>query len=308
MNYNYSKLLVKEDSRVVLSNFPTLEDGGYNKKTAKEEIKNNIKELKKFQEMFYADDRYSLLIILQARDAAGKDGVIRHVMSGINPQGCMVHSFKTPTKNELEHDYFWRHYRELPQRGMIEIFNRSHYENVLATKVNPQWILNERIPGYGSVDKIDQSFWDNRYESINAIEKHLYNNGMRILKFFLNISKEEQKQRFLDRINEPDKNWKFSSADLQARSQWDDYTAAYEEMLSKTSKQYAASMLVIGILSLTILNSIKSFDPRLKTFTFTVVPLGPRSILTTSWLFISTPAIRVSPTYIILSPGNIPTF
>jgi PPK2 family polyphosphate:nucleotide phosphotransferase len=239
MNYNYSKLLVKEDSRVVLSNFPTLEDGGYNKKTAKEEIKNNIKELKKFQEMFYADDRYSLLIILQARDAAGKDGVIRHVMSGINPQGCMVHSFKTPTKNELEHDYFWRHYRELPQRGMIEIFNRSHYENVLATKVNPQWILNERIPGYGSVDKIDQSFWDNRHESINAIEKHLYNNGMRILKFFLNISKEEQKQRFLDRINEPDKNWKFSSADLQARSQWDDYTAAYEEMLSKTSKQYA---------------------------------------------------------------------
>jgi PPK2 family polyphosphate:nucleotide phosphotransferase len=239
MNYNYSKLLVKENSRVVLSNFPTLEDGGYNKKSAKEEIKNNIKELKKFQEMFYADDRYSLLIILQARDAAGKDGVIRHVMSGINPQGCMVHSFKTPTKNELEHDYFWRHYRELPQRGMIEIFNRSHYENVLATKVNPQWILNERIPGYGSVDKIDQSFWDNRYESINAIEKHLYNNGMRILKFFLNISKEEQKQRFLDRINEPDKNWKFSSADLQARSQWDDYTAAYEEMLSKTSKQYA---------------------------------------------------------------------
>ena len=161
MNYNYSKLLVKEDSRVVLSNFPTLEDGGYNKKTAKEEIKNNIKELKKFQEMFYADDRYSLLIILQARDAAGKDGVIRHVMSGINPQGCMVHSFKTPTKNELEHDYFWRHYRELPQRGMIEIFNRSHYENVLATKVNTQWILNELIPGYGSVDKIDQSFWDN---------------------------------------------------------------------------------------------------------------------------------------------------
>ena len=239
MNYNYSKLLVKEDSRVVLSNFPTLEDGGYNKKSAKEEIKNNIKELKKFQEMFYADDRYSLLIILQARDAAGKDGVIRHVMSGINPQGCMVHSFNTPTKNELEHDYFWRHYRELPQRGMIEIFNRSHYENVLATKVNPQWILNERIPGYGSVDKIDQSFWDNRYESRNAIEKHLYNNGMRILKFFLNISKEEQKQRFLDRINEPDKNWKFSSADLQARSQWDDYTAAYEEMLSKTSKQYA---------------------------------------------------------------------
>ena len=154
-----------------MSDFSTNEDGGYTKKSAKEEIKANIKELKKFQEMFYADDRYSLLIILQARDAAGKDGVIRHVMSGINPQGCRVHSFKTPTKNELEHDYFWRHYIALPQRGMIEIFNRSHYENVLATKVNPAWILNERIPGYGAVEKIDQAFWDNRYASINAIEK-----------------------------------------------------------------------------------------------------------------------------------------
>ena len=222
-----------------MSDFSTNEDGGYTKKSAKEEIKANIKELKKFQEMFYADDRYSLLIILQARDAAGKDGVIRHVMSGINPQGCRVHSFKTPTKNELEHDYFWRHYIALPQRGMIEIFNRSHYENVLATKVNPAWILNERIPGYGAVEKIDQAFWDNRYASINAIEKHLCQNGTRILKFFLNVSKEEQKERFLSRIDEPDKNWKFSSADLHARSQWDAYEAAFEEMLEKTSKPYA---------------------------------------------------------------------
>jgi PPK2 family polyphosphate:nucleotide phosphotransferase len=239
MNFDYSKLRVREGSKIRLKDFPTLEDGGFTKKTAKEEIKNNIKELKKFQEMFYADDRYSLLIILQARDAAGKDGVIRHVMSGINPQGCMVHSFKTPTKNELEHDYFWRHYRALPQRGMIEIFNRSHYENVLATKVNPQWILNERIPGYGSVDEINQKFWDDRYESINAIEKHLHQNGMRILKFFLNVSKEEQKERFIARIDEPDKNWKFSSSDLSARSQWEDYTNAFEEMLQKTSKNYA---------------------------------------------------------------------
>lgn len=239
MNFDYSKLRVDEGTTVNLSDFPTKEDGGFTKKTAKEEIKSNIKELKKFQEMFYADDRYSLLIVLQARDAAGKDGVIRHVMSGINPQGCRVHSFKTPTKNELEHDYFWRHYRALPQRGMIEIFNRSHYENVLATKVNPAWILNERIPGYGSVDQIDQAFWDRRYESINAIEKHLHHNGMRILKFFLNVSKEEQKERFLSRIDEPDKNWKFSSADLQARSQWDAYQTAFEEMLRKTSKPHA---------------------------------------------------------------------
>ncbi|HLW09141.1 MAG TPA: polyphosphate kinase 2 family protein [Fermentimonas sp.] len=239
MNFDYNRFRVKEGGKVNLNDFPTLESGGFTKETAKKEIKQNIKELKKFQEMFYADDRYSLLIILQARDAAGKDGVIRHVMSGINPQGCRVHSFKTPTKNELEHDYFWRHYLALPQRGMIEIFNRSHYENVLATKVNPQWILNERIPGYGSVDKIDQEFWDNRYESINSIERHLYQNGMRILKFFLNVSKEEQKERFLDRIEEPDKNWKFSSADLHARSQWDKYSSAFEEMLEKTSKPYA---------------------------------------------------------------------
>lgn len=239
MQFDYNKLLVKSGSKVSLHDFSTSEDGGYTKKTAKEEIEENINELKKLQEMFYADDRYSLLIILQARDAAGKDGVIRHVMSGINPQGCRVHSFKTPTKNELEHDYFWRHYIALPQRGMIEIFNRSHYENVLATKVNPQWILNERIPGYNSVDKIDQQFWDSRYEDMNAVEKHLHRNGTRILKFFLHVSKDEQRDRFLSRIDEPDKHWKFSSADLQSRVQWDEYESAFEEMLEKTSTPYA---------------------------------------------------------------------
>lgn len=239
MDFNYSKFRVKPDSKVNLKDFATSENGGFDKKSAGDEIKKNIKQLKELQEMFYADDRYSLLIILQARDAAGKDGVIRHVMSGINPQGCRVHSFKTPTANELEHDYMWRHYRALPERGMIEIFNRSHYENVLATKVNPQWILNERIPGYGSVDEIDKQFWENRYAAINAIEKHWYDNGMRILKFFLNISKEEQKKRFLARIDEPDKNWKFNSDDLHARSQWDKYEKAFEEMLEKTSKPYA---------------------------------------------------------------------
>ncbi len=239
MHYDYGKLRVDTAKKVHLKDYATCEDGGFTKKSAKKEIKQNIKELKKLQEMFYADDRYSLLIILQARDAAGKDGVIRHVMSGINPQGCRVHSFKTPTKNELEHDYFWRHYQVLPQRGMIEIFNRSHYENVLATRVNPQWILNERIPGYETVDKINQAFWDKRYDSINAIENHLHQNGMRILKFFLNISKEEQKKRFLSRIEEPDKNWKFSSEDLHARAQWDAYDKAFEEMLEKTSRPYA---------------------------------------------------------------------
>lgn len=239
MNFDYKKFHVKPDSKIDLNDFATLEDGGFTKKTAKKEIKANINDLKELQEMFYADDRHSMLIILQARDAAGKDGVIRHVMSGINPQGCRVHSFKTPTKNELEHDYMWRHYRALPERGMIEIFNRSHYENVLATRVHPEFILNERIPGYDSVDKIDDEFWEKRYKAINAIEKHWADNGMVIVKFFLNVSKDEQKERFLDRLNEPDKNWKFSSADLQARREWNKYQDAFEEMLEKTSTNYA---------------------------------------------------------------------
>ncbi|HQG07923.1 MAG: Polyphosphate kinase 2 (PPK2) [Bacteroidetes bacterium ADurb.BinA261] len=239
MNLDYNKLRVNPGSKVDLKDYSTSEDGGYTKETAKQEIKRNINDLNKYQEMFYADDSHSMLIILQAPDAAGKDGVIRHVMSGINPQGCRVHSFKTPSKNELEHDYMWRHYLALPERGMIEIFNRSHYENVLATKVNPEWILNERIPGFDSVDKIDKDFWERRYKSINAIEKHWVDNGMVIVKFFLHLSKDEQKQRFLDRLDDPDKNWKFSSADLKARAQWKEYRHAYEEMLENTSTDYA---------------------------------------------------------------------
>lgn len=239
MNFDYSKFSIRPGSKVDLKDYSTSEDGGYTKEKAKEEIGQNIDDLNKYQEMFYADDRHSMLIILQAPDAAGKDGVIRHVMSGINPQGCRVHSFKTPTKKELEHDYMWRHYLALPERGMIEIFNRSHYENVLATKVNPEWIINERIPGYDTVDKIDKAFWERRYKSINAIEKHWADNGMVIVKFFLHLSKDEQKQRFLDRLNNPDKNWKFSSADLQARARWKEYQHAYEEMLENTSTDYA---------------------------------------------------------------------
>ena len=239
MNFDYSKLQVKPNQKIKLKDYPTKEDGGFTKDTAKDEIKNNIKELTDYQERFYANDSHSMLIILQAPDAAGKDGVIRHVMSGINPQGCRVDSFKSPSKNELEHDFMWRHYKALPEKGMIEIFNRSYYENVLATKVNPEWIINERIPGYDSVEKIDKSFWKNRYESINAIEKYWSDNGMTIVKFFLHLSKDEQKKRFLSRLNEPEKNWKFSSMDLQARAQWDEYQKAYENMLENTSTDYA---------------------------------------------------------------------
>ena len=180
-----------------------------------------------------------MLIVLQAPDTAGKDGAIRHVMSGINPQGCRVHNFKAPSKQELDHDYLWRHYKVLPERGMIEIFNRSHYENVLATKVNPNLILNENLPGIDSVDKIDDHFWENRYDQINNFEKHIYQNGTHILKFFLHLSKDEQKKRLLSRLDNPNKNWKFNKADLEARAQWNEYQTAYEEMLEKTSKEYA---------------------------------------------------------------------
>ncbi len=239
MNYDYNQLRVAEESSVDLKKFLTNESGGFDKKTAKVEIKSNIKELKKIQRVFYADDRFSLLIILQASDTAGKDGVIRHVMSGINPQGCRVHSFKTPSKEELDHDYLWRHYKALPERGMIEIFNRSHYENVLVTKVNPQFLLNENLPSIDSVDKVDDKFWENRYEQINNFEKHLCQNGTHILKFFLHVSKEEQKERLLARLDNPDKNWKFNKADLEARAQWDEYQTAYKDMLEKTSKEHA---------------------------------------------------------------------
>lgn len=239
MHFDYNSLRIKLGTRVHLDNFSTNEDGGFNKKTAKQEVKKNIKELKEIQRMFYADDRFSLLIILQAPDAAGKDGVIRHVMSGINPQGCRVHSFKTPSKEELDHGYLWRHFKALPERGMIEIFNRSHYENVLVTKVNPKYILKENIPGYNSVEKIDDVFWKKRYRQINDFERYLYENGTRVLKFYLHLSKEEQKKRLLARLDEADKNWKFSSNDLNVRADWHNYRKAYEAMLEHTSTDYA---------------------------------------------------------------------
>ena len=239
MKFDYNKFKVPEAVSISLKKYATREDGGLNKKAAKVELKENTKELKDIQRVFYADNRFALLIVLQAPDTAGKDGAIRHVMSGINPQGCRVHNFKTPSKEELDHDYLWRHYKVLPERGMIEIFNRSHYENVLATKVNPSFILNENLPGIDSVDKIDDQFWENRYEQINNFEKHLHQNGTHILKFFLNLSKDEQKKRLLSRLDNPNKNWKFNKADLEARAQWNEYQTAYEEMLEKTSKEHA---------------------------------------------------------------------
>ncbi len=191
------------------------------------------------QDKLYAHDQYSVLIVLQAMDAAGKDGIIKHVISGLNPTGVKVSSFKTPTKEELDHDYLWRHAKALPARGEIGIFNRSHYENVLVTRVHPEYILNENLPDVDTIKDIDKDFWHSRYKQINRFEKNLAENGTIILKIFLHVSKEEQKKRFLERIDNTDKNWKFSIADAQERKHWDAYMKAYEEMLSATSTDYA---------------------------------------------------------------------
>ncbi len=193
--------------------------------------------LRELQEKLYADGSQSLLVVLQAMDAAGKDSLIEHVFGGVNPQGCNVTSFKTPTSKEYSHDFLWRHYLALPQKGMIGIFNRSHYESVLVCKVHPEYNLSEKT--WKSVKDFDDQFWKNRYESIRNFEKHLADNGTTIVKIFLNISKKEQKKRLLDRINEQEKNWKFSASDLLERDLFDDYMKYYEEAINETSKDKA---------------------------------------------------------------------
>jgi PPK2 family polyphosphate:nucleotide phosphotransferase len=234
-------LWVKPGQEVDLeADFPT---GNTQKMVDKEEgedlLKEGIVNLRKLQDKLYAHNEYSVLIVLQAMDAAGKDGAIKHVMSGLNPQGVKVTSFKAPNSLELDHDYFWRHYKALPARGDIAIFNRSHYENVLVTRVHPEYVLKEKIPGVRSLDDINSDFWQRRYDQINRFERTLAENGTIILKFFLHLSKDEQKKRFLERIDDPQKNWKFSAADANERQHWDDYMKAYEEMLSATSTKYA---------------------------------------------------------------------
>lgn len=223
--------------KITLKDTPTTYKGYLKKDDGKKLLATKKEELRKLQEKLYADGSQSLLIVLQAMDAAGKDSLIEHVMSGVNPQGCRVSSFKTPTSKDYAHDFLWRHYLELPQKGKIGIFNRSHYESVLVCKVHPEYNLNEKV--WTDVKQFDKDFWQQRYESIRNFEKHLAHNGTKIIKFFLHVSPEEQKQRFLDRINEEDKNWKFSSADLKERALWNDYQKAYEEAINETSKDYA---------------------------------------------------------------------
>lgn len=208
------------------------------KKEATEELEKGVKQLAELQEKLFAFDRYSLLIIFQAMDAAGKDGTIKHVMSGVNPQGCQVTSFKTPSMEELDHDYLWRCTKALPARGNIGIFNRSYYEELLVVRVHTNYLLAEKVPDIAK-KLASGDIWSQRYDQINNFEKHLTDNGTVVLKFFLNVSKEEQKQRFIDRLNDPAKNWKFSLTDCKERQYWDDYMKAYEEMLCNTSSKWA---------------------------------------------------------------------
>jgi PPK2 family polyphosphate:nucleotide phosphotransferase len=204
------------------------------RKEARALLAAGIEKLVDMQTRLYASDRWAVLIVFQARDAAGKDSTIKHVMSGLNPQGCQVSSFKAPSAQELDHDFLWRCARELPERGRIGIFNRSHYEEVLVVRVHPEFLRAERLPA-----PVGKSLWEQRYESINDFERHLARNGTRIVKFFLHVSKEEQRKRFLERLEKPEKNWKFSLRDLAEREKWNDYTKAYEDAISATSTRWA---------------------------------------------------------------------
>jgi PPK2 family polyphosphate:nucleotide phosphotransferase len=239
------RFLVKPGQKVNLKDFDTDYTGErLDKKEAEELLEDGRKHLADLQDCLYAHNQFRILIIFQAMDAAGKDGAVKHVMSGFNPMGVKVYSFKAPTPEEIDHDYFWRHYKALPARGEIAIHNRSYYENVLVTRVHPEYVLNERIPGIDSLDKITTEFWKSRFEQINMLERNLYDNGTIILKFFLNVSKKEQKKRFLERIEDPSKNWKFSLSDLKERGYWDQYQKAYEEALAATSKIHAPWFVV----------------------------------------------------------------
>ena len=224
---------VREGDEVNLRKWPTNVEPVYKSKDQYHKLLGeHVGQLSAQQRLLYASNRYAVLLIFQAMDAAGKDGAIKHVMSGVNPQGCQVFSYKHPSPAELEHDFLWRTTRDLPERGRIGIFNRSYYEEVLIARVHPEILRGEGIP---DTPRDDKAVWHDRYRSITDLERHLYGNGTRIIKFFLHLSKNEQRKRFLDRIDEPEKNWKFSLADIEERKFWKDYMKAYGECLSATS-------------------------------------------------------------------------
>lgn len=229
------KFKIIRNERLSLKDFDAGYVADYKKDDAADELESLIRKTADVQTELYAEKRYALLIIFQAMDAAGKDSAIKHTMSGLNPQGCEVYSFKQPSTEEYAHDFLWRHYKALPERGRIGIFNRSYYENVLVTRVHQELLDKEDLPRSLSREKLGKDFWKYRYESIRDFEKHLYRNGTVIIKFFLHVSKEEQKERFIERIDDASKNWKFSLSDIEERAYWDKYMEAYEEAIRETS-------------------------------------------------------------------------
>lgn len=218
-------------------------DSGFTGELKKEDaaplIEKNVETMALLQEELYAYDRYAALVVFQAMDAAGKDGTIKHVMSGVNPQGCQVFAFKRPSAEELDHGYLWRIQKNVPERGRIGIFNRSHYEDVLVARVHPEIVVNAQIPGIKDLKDVDEKFWERRYRQINDFERYLTETGTTVIKFFLNVSKDEQRKRLLKRIDDKEKNWKFEAGDLKERAAWDQYMDAYSKMLTKTSTDYA---------------------------------------------------------------------
>jgi len=265
---NTDKFRIREGAKLDLKDHPTDFTGDYtDKDKASEDLKNNVARLGELQDVLYAQDRQSLLIIFQAMDAAGKDGAIKHIMSGINPQGVSVVSFKQPNDEELSHDFLWRCAKSAPERGRIGIFNRSHYEEVLVVRVHPQILEGQHLP---DEIKNDKSIWKKRFEQIRNFESHLAASGTHILKFFLNVSKKEQKKRFLARIDETEKNWKFSTGDVKERGHWDDYMKAYTEAIAPTSTDVAPWYIIPAdkkwftrlAVSEVIKQKLESMDPR----------------------------------------------
>ena len=271
MKINSEDFRVRPGEKVKLSEWPTIVKTFYkSKKRYQKLLEEHIEELSSLQRLHYASNRYALLLIFQAMDAAGKDGAIRHVMSGVNPQGCQVSSFKQPSAEELEHDFLWRTTYRLPERGQIGIFNRSYYEEVLVVRVHPEIL---RSQGLSEELRDEKTIWEERYRSIVDLESHLYRNGTRTIKIFLHLSREEQRKRFLERIDEPEKNWKFSLADIHERKYWKQYMQAYEACLSATSTHHAPwyvvpaddkenARLIVSQIVLDTLNEPKAAYPK----------------------------------------------
>ena len=231
-DYKVTKPIKLSDYKTELDSFWDDDE----KEKSLDKLRNKLSE---WQDIMYAHNRYGVLVGLQGMDTSGKDSLIREVFKEFNPRGVVVHSFKTPNSTELEHDYLWRHYLALPEKGKFAVFNRTHYENLLVTRVHPEYILNENIPGIEKVEDIQPEFWENRFEQINNFEKHISQNGTIVMKFFFYMSKDEQKKRLLKRLEDEDHQWKFSSGDLKERGFWDDYMKYYEEILNKSSKENA---------------------------------------------------------------------